>query len=208
MDGKTHTDTEPDAAVPFPRMRAAGVYDWSFTTGPRPKPAAHWSPTDPEQWHADFSYDDPTTGRRWRFEVSLAERPTHVDVTDVRLSALDGLGMTGDSVRNVPWGTIISDLRSDFAQSYLIVGLPETAAKLSARPRRAAVTTDLLEQVAHVYKVAAANGSSPTQAVAEALNLNRSTAGKWVVKARRAGLIPPTTQGKFSRTNTETETSK
>ena len=48
---------------------------------------------------------------------------------------------------------------------------------------------ELLEEVARVYRYALQRGLPPTEAVKEALDVSRSTAGRYVVRARRAGLL-------------------
>jgi hypothetical protein len=50
-------------------------------------------------------------------------------------------------------------------------------------------TMEALEHVALVYRLAYAANESPTKAVQEAFGLARSTAERWVSKARDAGLI-------------------
>jgi hypothetical protein len=59
--------------------------------------------------------------------------------------------------------------------------------------RRRKVTTKRLAEVADVYRRHL--HSQPTAAVAEHFAITRPTAGRWVVSARRAGLLPPTTPG-------------
>lgn len=54
------------------------------------------------------------------------------------------------------------------------------------------ITQEQLDLTARIYKQAAAVGQPVTQAVADALHVSTSTAGKRIMKARRAGLIPPT----------------
>jgi len=56
--------------------------------------------------------------------------------------------------------------------------------------------SDELVQVAAVYRFAYACGDQPTRAVAAALDLPYSTAGKRVMAARKAGLLDPTDKGK------------
>ena len=53
-----------------------------------------------------------------------------------------------------------------------------------------------LEEAADVYRYALRLGQPPTNAVAEALNVSRSTAGRYVVRARRAGLLGPAVPGR------------
>jgi transposase len=58
-----------------------------------------------------------------------------------------------------------------------------------------------LARVASVYSVAAAEGHAPTQAVEKRFRTSRSTAGRWVAAARRAGLLEPVGRGESPRLN-------
>lgn len=80
--------------------------------------------------------------------------------------------------------------------------LKETAGKLNEHfaerawpatkvQRRRRVTRELLGEVAEVYRATHDKGNPPTQAVAEAFNVSHSTAGRWVVEARKAGILGP-----------------
>lgn len=57
--------------------------------------------------------------------------------------------------------------------------------------RRRRVTRDLLNDVAQVYRAAHDEGQPPTAAVASAFQVSHSTAGRWVVEARKAGILGP-----------------
>jgi hypothetical protein len=59
-------------------------------------------------------------------------------------------------------------------------------------------TGERLERVAEIYLAALAEGRPPVNAVAQELPASRSTAGRLVGQARRAGLLTPTTRGRFS----------
>lgn len=52
--------------------------------------------------------------------------------------------------------------------------------------------------VAEVYLAAQREGRPPTSAVAEHGKVNKSTAGKWVSRAREFGFLAPTSRGKTS----------
>jgi hypothetical protein len=66
-------------------------------------------------------------------------------------------------------------------------------------PGRGRRTADeRLERVAEIYLGALAEGRPPVNAVAEDLPASRSTAGRLVGQARRAGLLTQTTRGRFS----------
>jgi hypothetical protein len=69
----------------------------------------------------------------------------------------------------------------------------------AASPGRGRRTADeRLERVAQIYLDALAEGRAPVNAVAQDLPASRSTAGRLVGQARRAGLLTPTTRGRFS----------
>jgi Family of unknown function (DUF6214) len=59
-------------------------------------------------------------------------------------------------------------------------------------------SAERLADVARVYQAAVAAGRAPVKAVEKDLKYSRSTAGRLVGQARKAGLLAPTTQGKTS----------
>ncbi|MET8826044.1 hypothetical protein ABZX40_13310 [Streptomyces sp. NPDC004610] len=68
---------------------------------------------------------------------------------------------------------------------------PTTAA--GKKTKRYRITHAHLEDVAAVYLEARDDGKSPTRAVAEHFHISHSTAAKWVMHARRKGLLKPWT---------------
>jgi hypothetical protein len=68
--------------------------------------------------------------------------------------------------------------------------------QLPAPGRGRLTAADRLESVAAIYLHALAEGRPPVQAVAEDLPCSRSTAGRLVGQARKAGLLAETTRGK------------
>src|SRR5262245_30244819 len=78
----------------------------------------------------------------------------------------------------------IGDLREHFARR---------AYKATKPQRRRRLTRDLLKQVADTYRKAYEAGQPPTQAVAAEFQVSHSTAGRWVVEARKAGTLGPAT---------------
>ena len=64
------------------------------------------------------------------------------------------------------------------------------------RPRTRPLSADELQQVADIYRRGWNETGRPVEAVAEALNMPRSTASKRIMKARIAGYLPP---AKWSR---------
>jgi hypothetical protein len=76
--------------------------------------------------------------------------------------------------------------------------LPPTAVSESRQARsarRVTITDALLREVAEVYRAAASAGK-PTSVVADHFGVAHRTAALYVQKARAAGHLPPTTQGK------------
>lgn len=57
--------------------------------------------------------------------------------------------------------------------------------------RRRSVNTELLEEVAAFYREKVAAGLPPTALLAVAFGVSHGTAGRWVVAARKAGILGP-----------------
>jgi len=63
--------------------------------------------------------------------------------------------------------------------------------------RRPVYDRNFFQEVARVYKMAVTMGDNPTEAVMKWKTVSKSTAAKWVARARNEfGLLPPTTRGK------------
>jgi len=83
--------------------------------------------------------------------------------------------------------------------------------KLPMTHRRRRVTDDLLKSVATTYRSALDRGENPTEAVFTAFEnterpVSRSTAGRWVMEARKRGFLGSATERKAGETdNDETQ---
>lgn len=65
------------------------------------------------------------------------------------------------------------------------------------RPRRGSpITDDNLKQVSSLYREAIKGGDPPTQTVADAMHVARSTAARWVMAARKRGFLGPAMPGR------------
>ena len=62
------------------------------------------------------------------------------------------------------------------------------------RPRKRKVTEDMLGEIARVYRDHFDEG--PWQAIQDRFSVSESTAGRYVLLARKAGYLPDTTAGK------------
>jgi hypothetical protein len=62
------------------------------------------------------------------------------------------------------------------------------------RPRRRKVTEDMLGEIARVYRDHLDEG--PWRAIQDRFSVSESTAGRYVLLARKAGYLPVTTAGK------------
>lgn len=182
-----------DQQHPFRRI-GTRTRSWRFSDGRPPDERPAWAPDPVGTYWADFTFDDPVTDRAWHLTVVMVDGPTTVDVVEVRAAAMDGAGITGEAVRSLPWGSLVADIRADWADFHASVGQLEHAERFGRR--RNAITAELLQQVATVYRRHAAISKRPTQAVADAFGVPRDTASKWVRRARDAGLLGETTAGR------------
>jgi hypothetical protein len=169
---------------------------------------------DPTEWGVHISrtgsvlWPNRKTGP-WRVICTWSNIDGYTRLTEVTIGSsmiqrgrkLTQTPITASTFRNLPLdkvaGLILRDLRSTPDSSY--VGPPELYDDLlgtyveGGRTGRRPLTTTELATVAAIYRD---GGSQPTKAVADALNISRSAAAKRVVRAREAGLLEPTTQGR------------
>ena len=180
-------------------------------------------PVPPDTFSAivDPSFHDEVTGRTWNIALLFTLRNGRADVSSVTLEDADGDGITAEFIRRIPWGEIISDLRKGLADDFrlrassldqLAAAYPEVSQFLTpvaanirmhagaaeqvggrGRPRIAA---DKLAAVAAIYRHATLLGENPVQKVAATLGLTRTTASKWIRRAREGGYLGASIPGK------------
>jgi Family of unknown function (DUF6214) len=111
------------------------------------------------------------------------------------------------TLREIPFATIVADLRRQRAEQHagfidFLAAGPEYQAEAdqaALRRLRAAgprPTAAVLAEVAEVYRQAWKDGQPPTRAVAAHFTISQSAAAKRVARARQAGYLPPTSQGR------------
>jgi hypothetical protein len=163
----------------------------------------------PERW--TVTVDDP----RWpvcRLAIEVGDdlrpacrtltcepRPGEPPVTGETLRRLPVGAFVRESVRAVAWvrPAPAYELNAE-PGGYAITGSP--SALEVERPKRGKPVPDAtLREVANVYRDAQTLGQAPTQAVAARIAIPRSTAGRWVMQARRRGFLPAATRGQEER---------
>jgi hypothetical protein len=159
---------------------------------------------------APFEYRDGD-GRPWLIALEWEKVDELVEVIGCRIRALpDDRGRTerlgADDVRRMPLGRIFTAAKrvhAEFLRSWITVdgeAHDELVAELvepwtGAGPQRGRrLSLDELRLVADTYQRARETYMPVTEAVAAACNVSRSTAGKRIMAARRAGLIVDTPQ--------------
>ena len=103
--------------------------------------------------------------------------------------------ITAQVIRKMPLGTIIREAKRHHEQNERRAAEQRGESKDEAAkwgPKRGqALTFEDLNEVADAYNHAWLSFMPVTAAVAAACNVAQSTAGKRIMAARRAGLIPP-----------------
>lgn len=129
----------------------------------------------------------------------------------VEVRARDGEALTSESLR-LPLARLVREALAGSARWYAPDGgdthsfvggsSPESRALYAEltkdiRPARRGrpVTDEHLRAVAKLYRRLAAGGGSPTQDIADAMNVGRATAARWVRAARDAGHLGEALRG-------------
>ncbi len=127
----------------------------------------------------------------------------------LELVASPGEAITSESLRRVPVARLLRQATAGAARQFeplepggepvfqLVPSAPREVADFyrryvtdTRRPRRGVpVSDDHLKQVAELYRAALDRGDPPTQTVADAMHAARSTAARWIAKARERGFL-------------------
>jgi hypothetical protein len=130
--------------------------------------------------------------------------------------AADGEALTTEALRGIPLARLAKEAVAEAARSYTplepggepifrLTSTPrdahaafyESYVNSAREPRRGSpITDENLSEVARVYREATKRGDPPTQAVALAMHVARSTAARWVAAARVRGFLGPAMRGK------------
>lgn len=102
-----------------------------------------------------------------------------------RQVAVRGTEVTSEGLRAVPVAGLVRHLVAEqVAPLFAPPDLAHPVALGNAGP-----SADTLRHVARVYRLALLLGDAPTQRVASSLGVPRSTAGRWVTRARDRGFL-------------------
>lgn len=142
-------------------------------------------------------------------EIDVGDRgETRCRRVDVR--APDGGDVTGETLRRIPLahlaGVVLATaawkvtgpttMQTGMARSER-VEFYERHARGARRPRQGTpIADDTLRQVAGLYRAAYERGDPPTQTVADEMHVARSTAARWVTRARERELLGPALRGR------------
>ena len=100
-----------------------------------------------------------------------------------------GPAVTSEGIRSIPVGKLVTYAARRAMRDESDIRKP---ARLKAPDTRLGPTEEALELTARVYRAAYAAQYDPTKAVVERFDLPRSTAARWVMKARERGLLGET----------------
>ena len=145
--------------------------------------------------------------RSWPLTFEYSVIGGRVECSLITIKPPEGTPIQATDIRHIPVGALIAEgRRRGLDLDKLSLGWPDLSKAQRAdikrrlpghdrgKPGRPGLSIDTLEQVAKIYTEAYRNGDYPTKAVADELNISRSTASKWVMKTRAVGLLKPTTQ--------------
>lgn len=152
----------------------------------------------------------------WRLTLRLELVEGRLECTRFGIEAMPGspAGIKTTVLRKLPLARLVDQLRDEHIRGFEWLGAEtqiwgaggrsDEAGDIAAL--RAAIRTkpgrpvmyddDHYRQVAAIYSAAEASRQPPAKAVADNLGVARTTAIKWVQRARERGFLPPTTRGK------------
>lgn len=113
------------------------------------------------------------------------------------ITAPEGVEITGEVLRSIPVQTVLNTGVASALQGITALNMGQIPDDIT----EGGPTTRALEWVAYLYRVALIFGESPVQAVALTLELPKSTANRWITRARDRGIL--TVQDKRGRRDQE-----
>ena len=151
-----------------------------------------WTPDDPKATHY-YHWDRPNDiSAVVDFEIAFVDG--RFGVQKLTVTAIEGATVTADLLRNLAIQRLVFEAVAGGAR--LVLVNQNAKAAIESFDAKSGPTDEALYAVAAVYRRALMVGEPPTKAVVDGLGLARSTAGRWVMKAREKGFLGKTTKGK------------
>ena len=151
--------------------------------------------------YRQFDAEGRYSGRKFRMEVELDDDGSpHCRALEVR--AGDDGDVSSTILRGVPVAQLLSEVVTAAAFKIAPPPTEDSAPKLAPDSYRETqlhqtpLTDENLQQVATLYRAAVEQGDHPTETVANAMHVSRSTAARWVTRARKRGFLGPAMRGR------------
>ena len=165
----------------------------------------------PERFIATTS-PDSLGGLRVRMRIEIT-RPFRASCTELTILGSSQEGVTAEALRRVSLARLVKEAVAETASHFefrgttpggtsrfaILSGAAEEIyeATLASTGRGASLTEDDLKEIAEIYRAAIVSGSrSPTLEVGERKHVARSTAARWIAKARSKGFLGPAIRGR------------
>jgi hypothetical protein len=142
--------------------------------------AARWQSREGSAWNVQFEYE----------EMNGHRTPTGLKVTGAGKQSKE---LTSRVLREIPFGTIFELWLKQSSRSRTT---PTIEPSISGPLKGGPLPTEVLEKVAELYRAGLDRGVPPNKFVAQEMGISQSTATKRIVRARKQGLLGPTTPGR------------
>jgi len=136
--------------------------------------------TIPAEIEAKCTHD----GYKIRFVAVFDNDAGRYMVRVLEVTAKTAPEVTGEKLRTIPVASLLRDV-----VMYKLADTPLAGRRPPEDLASTASTSELLQWVSRIYRRAVILGDPPAQSVANALNVPRSTAGRWIMRARDRGLL-------------------
>ncbi|MDT0309269.1 hypothetical protein RM780_20225 [Streptomyces sp. DSM 44917] len=120
-----------------------------------------------------------------RITAEFNEASGRYECRSLTVTAREGGEVTGEVLRAVPVATVMRDGVLSALQSITLLA----AGPIPEDITEGGPTTRALEWVARLYRMALVLGEPPIPAVAAGLDLPKSTASRWITRARDRGFL-------------------
>jgi hypothetical protein len=129
---------------------------------------------------------------RYHVDLELEFRNGRYEVTAlIARRKKGGPEVTGEGLRQLPVKAIVREATRKLPPAAFVLAISRPSRDLFRR-----VNDEALGIVSVVYRAALEEAKPPTQTLADYLGMPRSTAARWIARARERGFLGPATPGK------------